>query len=69
MALDAALTRLEAEDPQAARLVELRHFAGLSVAEAAQALGVSPRTADRVWAFARAWLHRDLTDSAADPRA
>src|SRR3954464_12749199 len=41
--LDAALTRLAAEDPQAARLVELRHFAGLSVAEAALALGISPR--------------------------
>jgi RNA polymerase sigma factor (TIGR02999 family) len=62
IALDAALTRLKAEDPQAARLVELRHFAGLSVAEAVRTLGISPRTADRVWAFARAWLHRELTD-------
>jgi len=69
VALDAALTRLEAEDPQAARLVELRHFTGLSVAEAAQALGISPRSADRVWAFARAWLHRELADTAADPEA
>lgn len=67
VALDAALTRLEAEDPQAAKLVELRHFTGLSVAEAAQALGISPRTADRVWAFARAWLHRELADTAANP--
>jgi RNA polymerase sigma factor (TIGR02999 family) len=67
IALDTALTRLAAEDPQAARLVELRHFAGLSVPEAARALGISPRTADRVWAFARAWLHRELADSAADP--
>ena len=67
VALDAALTRLAAEDPQAARLVELRHFAGLSVTEAAQVLGVSPRTADRVWAFARAWLHRALAGTAADP--
>src|SRR5436309_10857863 len=67
VALDAALTRLAAEDPQAARPVELRHFAGLSVPEAAQALGVSPRTADRVWAFARAWLHRALAGTAADP--
>jgi RNA polymerase sigma factor (TIGR02999 family) len=58
--LDAALTRLAAEDPQAARLVELRHFAGLSVSEAAQVLGISPRTADRVWAYARAWLHREI---------
>ena len=69
IALDAALTRLAAEDPQAARLVELRHFAGLSVAEAARALGISPRTADRVWAYARAWLHRELTDTAADPES
>src|SRR5689334_9893378 len=67
IALDAALTRLAAEDPQAARLVELRHFAGLTVAEAAQALGLAPRTADRVWAFARAWLHRELAGTAADP--
>jgi RNA polymerase sigma factor (TIGR02999 family) len=66
IALDAALTRLAAEDPQAARIVELRHFAGLTVAEAAQALDISPRTADRVWAFARAWLQRDLSGTAAD---
>ena len=63
VALDTALTRLATEDPQAARLVELRHFAGLSIPEAAQTLGISPRTADRVWAFARAWLHRELSDS------
>jgi RNA polymerase sigma factor (TIGR02999 family) len=67
VALDAALTRLAAENPQAAKLVELRHFSGLSVAEAAQALGIAPRTADRVWAFARAWLHRELTNTAANP--
>ena len=67
IALDAALTRLEAKDPQAAKLVELRHFTGLSVAEAALALGISPRTADRVWSFARAWLHRELVDTPADP--
>jgi RNA polymerase sigma factor (TIGR02999 family) len=68
IALDAALTRLATEDPQAAKLVELRHFAGLSVTEAAEILEISPRTADRVWAFARAWLHRELTDTAADPK-
>lgn len=66
IALDAALTRLAAEDHQAAQLVELRHFAGLSIAEAAQVLGVSPRTASRVWTFARAWLHREIT-AAVDP--
>lgn len=69
VALDAALTRLEVEDPQAAKLVELRHFTGLSVPEAALALGISPRTADRVWSFARAWLHRELTDSSANPES
>ena len=67
VALDAALTRLATVDPQAAKLVELRHFAGLSVAEVAQALGISPRTADRLWAFARAWLHRELIATPADP--
>jgi RNA polymerase sigma factor (TIGR02999 family) len=60
LALDAALTRLAIEDSQAARLVELRHFAGLSIPEAAQVLGISPRTADRVWAYARAWLHQEI---------
>jgi RNA polymerase sigma factor (TIGR02999 family) len=69
VALDAALTRLAAVHPQAARLVELRHFACLSVAEAAQALGISMRTADRLWALARAWLHRELTGTAADPQS
>jgi RNA polymerase sigma factor (TIGR02999 family) len=69
IALDAALTRLAAEDPQAAKLVELRHFTGMSIADAARALNISPRSADRVWAFARAWLHRELTATAADPSA
>lgn len=66
VALDGALTRLAQEDPQAAKLVELRHFTGLTGAEAAQVLGISPRSADRLWAFARAWLLRDLADSPAD---
>jgi RNA polymerase sigma factor (TIGR02999 family) len=63
IALDEALTRLAEEDPQAAQLVELRHFSGITLAEAAQILGISPRTADRVWAFARAWLHREIQSS------
>ena len=67
VALDEALTRLASEYPEAAKLVELRHFSGLTVAEAARALGMAPRTADRVWAFARAWLHRELTGTPADP--
>ncbi|MFO0795852.1 MAG: ECF-type sigma factor [Gemmataceae bacterium] len=56
IALDAALTRLAAEDPVAARVVELRHFAGLSVEDAADALGLSRATAYRHWTYARAWL-------------
>jgi RNA polymerase sigma factor (TIGR02999 family) len=66
LALDEALTRLAAADPQAARLVELRYFGGLSVPEAARSLGVSPRTADRLWAFARAWLLREVGGDAPD---
>jgi RNA polymerase sigma factor (TIGR02999 family) len=60
LALDEALTKLAAADPQAARLVELRYFGGLSIPEAAKTLGVSPRTADRLWAFARVWLLREV---------
>lgn len=60
LALDEALTRLAAADPQAAALVNLRYFAGLTIPQAADALGVSPRSADRLWAFAKAWLYRDL---------
>jgi RNA polymerase sigma factor (TIGR02999 family) len=56
LALDEALDRLAVADPEAARLVQLRYFAGLTLAEAAGVLGVSPRTADRLWAYARAWL-------------
>jgi RNA polymerase sigma factor (TIGR02999 family) len=56
LALDDALTHFTAVDPQAAELVKLRYFAGLTVKQAAEALGVSPRTADSLWAFARAWL-------------
>src|SRR5262249_53513804 len=56
LALDEALDRLAGLEPRAAEMVKLRHFAGLTVAEAAAALGVSPRTADNDWAYARAWL-------------
>ncbi|MEM9802074.1 MAG: ECF-type sigma factor, partial [Planctomycetota bacterium] len=58
--LDEALTKLAAQDPDKARLVELRFFGGLSIVEAAEVLGVSRATADRAWAFARAWLFREL---------
>jgi RNA polymerase sigma factor (TIGR02999 family) len=62
LALDEALDRLAAADPEAARLVQLRYFAGLTLAEAAKVLGVSPRTADRLWAYARAWLLQAVGD-------
>jgi RNA polymerase sigma factor (TIGR02999 family) len=58
LALDVALDRLAAEDPLKADLVKLRYFVGLSLAEAAAALGLSERTAGRHWAYARAWLRR-----------
>jgi RNA polymerase sigma factor (TIGR02999 family) len=58
--LDEALTRFAAEEPDKARLVQLRFFAGLSTPEAADALGVSLATAERWWTFARAWLYSEL---------
>jgi RNA polymerase sigma factor (TIGR02999 family) len=60
-ALDEALERLEAIDPEQARLVELRFFAGLSIEETAEALHLSPATVKRRWSLARAWLHRAIT--------
>jgi RNA polymerase sigma factor (TIGR02999 family) len=60
LALDDALAKLAREDPPAARLVELRYFAGLTVEEAGQALGMSTATAYRHWKYARAWLHGEL---------
>jgi len=62
LALDDAMTRLAEEDPVKARLVELRFFAGLSVEEAAEVLGISGITAKRYWRYARAWLHRRVND-------
>src|SRR5258708_5052476 len=64
LALDEALTRLAATDKTAADLVHLRFFAGLPLAEAALLLGMSPRTADRLWAYARAWLHQEIQGGA-----
>jgi RNA polymerase sigma factor (TIGR02999 family) len=60
LALDEALTELERHDEPAARLVKLRYFAGLSHQEAAAALGITRRAADRLWTLARAWLHQQL---------
>lgn len=60
LALDEALTKLESEDADLARLVELRYFTGLTVDQAAEMLDVSPRTVKRNWAYARAWLRREM---------
>jgi RNA polymerase sigma factor (TIGR02999 family) len=64
--LDEALTRLAVARPQAAEVVNLRFFSGLTEEEAAPMLGLSPRSARRLWAFARAWLRRDM-ERAGDP--
>jgi RNA polymerase sigma factor (TIGR02999 family) len=61
LALDEALGRLAAFDPEKGRLVELRYFAGLSIEETAEVLGVSPATVKREWRLARAWLGRTLS--------
>jgi RNA polymerase sigma factor (TIGR02999 family) len=60
LALDAALHQLAQRDPQKAKLVELRYFAGLTGDQAAAVLGISPSAADRHWVYARAWLRREL---------
>ena len=60
LALDESLHRLEEHDPAAAKLVKLRYFAGLTMPQAAEALGIPLRTAERNWTYARTWLHRDL---------
>src|SRR5262249_18794791 len=62
LALDDALDGLATASPQAAELVKLRFFVGCSNAEAASWLGISPRKADQVWAYARAWLREELGD-------
>jgi RNA polymerase sigma factor (TIGR02999 family) len=61
IALDEALTRFETVDPTAAQLVKLRYFAGLTMPDAAVALGISLRSAERNWTYARTWLHRELS--------
>ena len=62
VALDDALQQLEKQAPEKAELVKLRFFAGLSIPEAAETLGVSPATAKRHWTYARAWLYGQLKD-------
>jgi RNA polymerase sigma factor (TIGR02999 family) len=66
VALDKALNKLAATDKTAADLVQLRFFAGLRLAEIALLLGVSARTADRLWAYARAWLHQEIQGGPTD---
>jgi RNA polymerase sigma factor (TIGR02999 family) len=67
LALDEALDKLAARAPAKAELVKLRYFAGLTIEQAAQALGISPATAERHWAYARAWLHQEITGGARPP--
>ena len=61
IALDEALTKLAKEDRVVAELVKIRYFAGLTLGQTAELLGVSRRTADRYWAYARAWLYQEIT--------
>ena len=68
LALDTALDRLKTVNNQAVDLVHLRYFAGLSLREAAELLDLSPRTAGRLWAYARAWLHQEITGETANPK-
>jgi RNA polymerase sigma factor (TIGR02999 family) len=63
--LDAALEKLAQKDPRKAELVKLRFFAGLTVPQAAQALSIAPSTADRDWAYAKAWLYREISKGGA----
>jgi len=61
LAIDEALDRLAAEDPQSANLVKLRYFVGMTMEEAAAALGLPLRTAERLWTYSRAWLRREIS--------
>jgi len=63
LAVNDALAALALEDPQAAEVVQMRYFVGMTVPEIAAALDLSPRTVDRHWAFARAWLKRTIRES------
>jgi len=63
LALDEALNRLATADPAKAELVKLRYFAGLTMPQAAESLGISLATAERYWTFARSWLYAELSDS------
>lgn len=67
VALDEALTRLAKESPARAELVKLRFFAGLTVSEAAEVLGISLATAERYWTYARTWLYAELSGAENSP--
>jgi RNA polymerase sigma factor (TIGR02999 family) len=67
LALDEALTRLTEKQPLKAELVKLRFFAGLTMPEAAEALGISLATAERYWTFARSWLYAELAEQHKNP--
>ncbi len=60
IALDEALQRLEVADSEAAELVKLRYFSGLTLSQSAELMGLSTRSAERLWAFAKAWLYREI---------
>jgi RNA polymerase sigma factor (TIGR02999 family) len=68
LALDEALSRLAVKQPLKAELVQLRFFAGLTMPEAARALGLSLATAERYWTFARSWLYAELADPDQEPQ-
>jgi len=63
LALDEALSRLSEQDPEIAELVKLRYFAGFTMSEIAEQKGIAPRSLDRMWSFARAWLKREMANS------
>jgi RNA polymerase sigma factor (TIGR02999 family) len=66
IALDGALSRLNELDPQQSRIVELRFFAGLTIEDTSEVMGISPATVKRDWTSARAWLHREIARSAVE---
>src|SRR5262249_49447709 len=69
IAMDEALTKLARSDPQAAELVKLRFYGGLTIAQAAGVLGISSRNAHDIWAYARAWLFREIEGDQTRPPA
>ncbi len=67
LAIDDALTGLEQQHPEKAQLVKLRFFAGLTIADAAAAMGISDTTASRYWAYARSWIQREMSEATDSP--